>query len=175
MLRSLTGHQWTAPGLYIPDTPRDYYRDPHRVSKTTMECIATFGTVTITPPGQGRGEKQNCRGGLVFWQDNENYLSFTAYLDDGYRGASIALFTGTAEGSTTLLDDGVGTRSRPVSLSGCASHATATTSSFFSTQPFFSAASRSHPSIRTHRARWIGGQLGWGNGTARGSIVHGAR
>ena len=49
--------------------------------------------VTITPPGQGRGEKQNCRGGLVFWQDNENYLSFTAYLDDGYRGASIALFT----------------------------------------------------------------------------------
>lgn len=49
--------------------------------------------VTITPPGSGRGGRQNCRCGLVFWQDNDNYLTFTTYLDDLYNGASIALFT----------------------------------------------------------------------------------
>jgi hypothetical protein len=49
--------------------------------------------VTITPPGSGRGERHNCRCGLVFWQDNDNYLTFTTYLDDSYDGASIALFT----------------------------------------------------------------------------------
>lgn len=49
--------------------------------------------VTITPPGSGRGQGHNCRGGIVFWQDNDNYLSFTTYLDDVYNGASIALFT----------------------------------------------------------------------------------
>jgi hypothetical protein len=49
--------------------------------------------VMITPPGRGRGEKHNCRAGLVFWQDNDNYLSFTTFLDDVYNGASIALFT----------------------------------------------------------------------------------
>jgi hypothetical protein len=49
--------------------------------------------IVITPPGTGRGEGQNCRGGLVFWQDQDNYLSFTAYLDDAYNGASVAVFT----------------------------------------------------------------------------------
>ncbi len=49
--------------------------------------------VRITPPGTQRGERHNCRCGLVFWQDNDNYLSFTAYLDDAYNGASIALFS----------------------------------------------------------------------------------
>ena len=29
----------------------------------------------------------------MFWQDDANYLTFTAYLDDVYDGASIALFT----------------------------------------------------------------------------------
>lgn len=48
---------------------------------------------TITPPGSARGQSHNCRAGLVFWQDAENYLSFTAYLDDTYKGSSIALFT----------------------------------------------------------------------------------
>jgi hypothetical protein len=49
--------------------------------------------VTITPPGTGRDQGEKCRCGLVFWQDDHNYLSFTAYLDDDYRGASLALFT----------------------------------------------------------------------------------
>jgi len=49
--------------------------------------------VTITPPGDHRGQKHRCRSGLVFWQDKDNYLSFTAYVDDSYKGSSIALFT----------------------------------------------------------------------------------
>jgi len=49
--------------------------------------------VTITPPGTRRGEHHNCRGGLVFWQDHENYLTFSSYLDDVYMGASVAVFT----------------------------------------------------------------------------------
>lgn len=49
--------------------------------------------VRITPPGERRGQSHACRCGLVFWQDNANYLSFTAYLDDAYNGASLALFT----------------------------------------------------------------------------------
>lgn len=47
----------------------------------------------IQPPGSGRGEKEHCRSGLVFWQDEDNYLSFSVYLSDEYDGASIALFT----------------------------------------------------------------------------------
>jgi hypothetical protein len=47
----------------------------------------------IEPPGRGRGEKEHCRSGVMFWQDADNYLSFTVYLADEYHGASIALFT----------------------------------------------------------------------------------
>jgi hypothetical protein len=49
--------------------------------------------VTITPPGDARGQRHYCRAGLVFWQDPDNYLSFTCYLDDVYNGSSVALFT----------------------------------------------------------------------------------
>lgn len=50
-------------------------------------------TAVIEPPGQGRGEREHCRSGLLFWQDEDNYLSFSVYLADEYQGASIALFT----------------------------------------------------------------------------------
>ncbi|TIM91916.1 MAG: DNA-binding protein, partial [Mesorhizobium sp.] len=33
--------------------------------------------VTITPPGSARGQRHYCRAGLVFWQDDANYLTFT--------------------------------------------------------------------------------------------------
>jgi hypothetical protein len=58
----------------------------------TDESFADLETV-ILPPGNRRGEKQHCRSGLLFWQDTENYLSFSAYLSDEYKGASVALFT----------------------------------------------------------------------------------
>ena len=48
--------------------------------------------VTILPPGTGRGERHNCRGGLAFWQDRENYLLVSSWLDDVYKGASVSVF-----------------------------------------------------------------------------------
>jgi hypothetical protein len=49
-------------------------------------------TVRITPAGTKRGEGNRCRCGLVFWQDQDNYLSATTWLDDVYDGASISVF-----------------------------------------------------------------------------------
>jgi hypothetical protein len=49
--------------------------------------------VDITPPGSGPCEGERGRAGLVFWQDTENYLMVTMYLDDMYDGASIAIFS----------------------------------------------------------------------------------
>jgi hypothetical protein len=48
--------------------------------------------VAIQPPGERRGQDQRCRGGLVFWQDSENYVAVTTWLDDVYDGASISVF-----------------------------------------------------------------------------------
>ncbi|MGB3405413.1 MAG: nucleotide-binding protein [Microcoleaceae cyanobacterium] len=48
--------------------------------------------VTITPPGTGARQRQRGRGGLIFWQDPENYLIINNWLDDFYTGASISCF-----------------------------------------------------------------------------------
>ena len=48
--------------------------------------------VEITPPGNRRGQKQNCRGGLVFWQDATNYLIVNLWLDDAFAGSSVSSF-----------------------------------------------------------------------------------
>lgn len=48
--------------------------------------------VTMTPPGTARGQKHEGRGGLVFWQDHDNYLIVNLWLHDGYAGASISSF-----------------------------------------------------------------------------------
>ena len=46
----------------------------------------------ITPPGEQRGLGANGRAGVVFWQDDDNYLIVSTWLDDGYGGASISAF-----------------------------------------------------------------------------------
>jgi hypothetical protein len=48
--------------------------------------------VTITPPGTGVRQRQRGRGGLIFWQDPQNYLIVNNWLDDFYTGASISCF-----------------------------------------------------------------------------------
>jgi hypothetical protein len=48
--------------------------------------------VEITPPGNRRGQKHNCRGGLVFWQDATNYLIVNLWLDDAFAGSSVSSF-----------------------------------------------------------------------------------
>jgi hypothetical protein len=69
--------------------------NPGRTLYTVPWCRRDFADleVTITAPGSGRGQKHYCRCGLTFWQDKDNYLCFTGYVDDDYNGSSIALFT----------------------------------------------------------------------------------
>ncbi|AEH87426.1 hypothetical protein [Mesorhizobium opportunistum] len=48
--------------------------------------------VSVLPPGERRGQDQRSRAGLVFWQDCDNYICVTTWLDDVYPGASISVF-----------------------------------------------------------------------------------
>jgi len=69
-------------------------------------------TVTITPPGTAQGQWEKGRGGLVFWQDIDNYLLISTYLDDWLSGTSISSFIKT-NGFDELYDavwTNVGTR-----------------------------------------------------------------
>lgn len=46
----------------------------------------------ITPPGTGRGEGHAGRGGLILFQDPDNYQIVNDWLDDEYGGASVSAF-----------------------------------------------------------------------------------
>ena len=39
-------------------------------------------SVTIFPPGKKRGRGEKGRGGLIFWQDKDNYIIINTWLDD---------------------------------------------------------------------------------------------
>jgi len=49
-------------------------------------------TIEMTPPGRSKGEGENGRVGMVFWQDADNYLVINVFLDDVFDGASISTF-----------------------------------------------------------------------------------
>ena len=49
-------------------------------------------SVTILPPGKQRGQGEKGRGGLIFWQDKDNYIIINTWLDDFYEGESISCF-----------------------------------------------------------------------------------
>jgi hypothetical protein len=59
--------------------------------------------VDITPPGSDRGQGEKGRGGLIFWQDSENYIIINNWLDDIFAGASISSFF-TINGFEDLYD-----------------------------------------------------------------------
>lgn len=59
--------------------------------------------VTMTPPGTDRGQWERGRGGLIFWQDEDNFLIINTWLDDFYDGASISSFF-TSQGFEDLYD-----------------------------------------------------------------------
>jgi hypothetical protein len=59
--------------------------------------------VTLTPPGTDRGQSEKGRGGLIFWQDDDNFLIINTWLDDFYAGASISSFF-TCQGFEDLYD-----------------------------------------------------------------------
>jgi hypothetical protein len=48
-------------------------------------------TVNITPPGRRRGEGEQGRGGLIFWQDERNYITLSLWMNDSY-GFSVSSF-----------------------------------------------------------------------------------
>jgi hypothetical protein len=48
--------------------------------------------IAITPPGTARDQGHRGRAGLVFWQDSNNYITCSCWLDDVYGGASISFF-----------------------------------------------------------------------------------
>lgn len=48
--------------------------------------------VEVTPPGSDRGQGEQGRAGLVFWQDGDHYIIVNTWLNDGYDGASISSF-----------------------------------------------------------------------------------
>ena len=49
-------------------------------------------TVDLTHPGTAIGQKEAGRGGIVFWQDEDNYLVVNLFVDDTFNGASISTF-----------------------------------------------------------------------------------
>jgi hypothetical protein len=48
--------------------------------------------VEIQAPGSARFQGEKGRGGLVFWQDSDNYIIINTWLDDYAAGASISSF-----------------------------------------------------------------------------------
>ncbi|MDJ0734026.1 MAG: hypothetical protein QNJ47_08085 [Nostocaceae cyanobacterium] len=59
--------------------------------------------IDITPPGSDRGQGEGGRGGLIFWQDPENYIIINNWLDDIFAGSSISSFF-TINGFEDLFD-----------------------------------------------------------------------
>jgi hypothetical protein len=49
--------------------------------------------VEITPPGSVRGQGEQGRAGLLFWQDEANFILVNNWLQDGYGGASVSCFS----------------------------------------------------------------------------------
>lgn len=48
--------------------------------------------VEIIPPGIERGKGDKGRGGIIFYQDEDNYIIINTWLDDSYEGESISSF-----------------------------------------------------------------------------------
>ncbi|MPY94892.1 MAG: hypothetical protein GEV08_18075 [Acidimicrobiia bacterium] len=54
--------------------------------------------VDMLPPGTARSQGHGSRGGLVFWQDADNYLVLNVWLDDSptHDGSAVSLFLRSA-------------------------------------------------------------------------------
>jgi hypothetical protein len=68
--------------------------NPDRTVFTVPWDDPTFADVSVemTIPGTARGQGENGRVGLVFWQDADNFLIINYYVDDVFDGASISTF-----------------------------------------------------------------------------------
>lgn len=68
--------------------------NPGRVAYTVDWQHPKFADVSvdIRPPGTARHQNEKGRGGLIFWQDKDNYITISQWLDDSYGGASVSSF-----------------------------------------------------------------------------------
>lgn len=68
--------------------------NPGRVAYTVDWENPEFADVAvdILPPGTARNQNEKGRGGLIFWQDKDNYITVSQWLDDSYGGASVSSF-----------------------------------------------------------------------------------
>ncbi|WP_052055205.1 hypothetical protein [Myxosarcina sp. GI1] len=68
--------------------------NPERTAYTVAWDVPDFADVAveIIPPGTERGKGDKGRGGLIFWQDKDNYIIINTWLDDFYEGESISCF-----------------------------------------------------------------------------------
>ena len=46
----------------------------------------------VIPPGKRSGEGERGRAGLILWQDADNYVVVSTWLDDAYSGVSLSSF-----------------------------------------------------------------------------------
>ena len=68
--------------------------NPGRVAYTVNWSNSTLAdvSVNICPPGSDRNQGEKGRGGIIFWQDPDHYITISQWLDDTYGGASISAF-----------------------------------------------------------------------------------
>ncbi len=85
----------TAPGSARVDAEVDR-PNPGRTLYTTDWLGGHLADLelTVTAPGTRRGQGHSGRGGVVFWQDPDNYLIVSTWLDDspGHDGSSVSSF-----------------------------------------------------------------------------------
>lgn len=79
--------------------------NPDRTAYTIEWPYPDFADVQveITPPGTARGQAEEGRGGLIFWQDEQNYMIVNNWLNNEYGGASVSSFF-TLDGFEDLYD-----------------------------------------------------------------------
>lgn len=84
-----------------PDEPRRWRRARAFVGTTGRRTAYTVPwseprgaaiEAGILPPGDGPGEGERCRAGLVLWQDPANWIIAATWLDDAYPGTSVSTF-----------------------------------------------------------------------------------
>ncbi len=68
--------------------------NPKRLAYTVPWSHPEFADVSvdILPPGTDRHQQEKGRGGLIFWQDADNYITVSNWLDDTFNGSSMSSF-----------------------------------------------------------------------------------
>ena len=79
--------------------------NPKRLAYTQPWPHSTFAdvSVNILSPGEQRHEGHKGRGGLIFWQDAQNYLIVNHWLDDTFDGSAMSAFI-TIDGYEEIYD-----------------------------------------------------------------------